>query len=414
VNAWSMVALGDHVDLLTGYPFKSKDYTNNPDDVRLISGYNIMQGHLRWDTTNRWPISKVGGLERYKLQANDVVLAMDRPWVNAGLKYAWMRQDDLPCLLVQRTARLRGTKTLDVRFLRHLIGGPQFTFYVKGIITGTAVPHISPTDIKTFRFLLPPLPEQRKIADILGIWDAAIALTEQLIEAAQQRKKGLMQRLLTGRVRFPEFVRSERGQETQFGYLPIDWKVVPLQKLVKPVSRPETIQPGEEYEFIGVKWYVAGAHIHSVLSGQDIKTTSLSRIEENDIVYNKMWTTKAAFAVAKPEHSGAYGTTEYPQFRAKENMLFVGFLEYIFHLARFQYDATALCRGTTGRARLNPRDFLKLEIPLPSLEEQHRIAAVLQTCEREIEVLTQKRDALQRQKKGLMQRLLTGRVRVSV
>jgi type I restriction enzyme S subunit len=283
------------------------------------------------------------------------------------------------------------------------------------LLAGTqAVPIINKSTFENQKLLLPPLPEQRAIAAILNTWDEAIALTERRIEAAQQHKKSLMQRLLTGRVRFPEFVRSERGQETQFGYLPIDWKVVPLQKLVKPVSRPETIQPGEEYEFIGVKWYVAGAHIHSVLSGQDIKTTSLSRIEENDIVYNKMWTTKAAFAVAKPEHSGAYGTTEYPQFRAKENMLFVGFLEYIFHLARFQYDATALCRGTTGRARLNPRDFLKLEIPLPSLEEQHRIAAVLQTCEREIEVLTQKRDALQRQKKGLMQRLLTGRVRVSV
>ena len=140
----------------------------------------------------------------------------------------------------------------------------------------------------------------------------------------------------------------------------------------------------------------------------------MSRIEENDIVYNKMWTTKAAFAVAKSEHSGAYGTTEYPQFRARESLLFVNFLEYIFHLPRFQYDATALCRGTTGRARLNPRDFLKLEVPLPSLEEQRCIAAVLQTCDREIDLIIQKRDALQCQKKGLMQRLLTGRVRVEV
>jgi type I restriction enzyme S subunit len=159
VKEWPMVALGDHVALLTGYPFKSKDYTNNPDDTRLISGYNIMQGYLRWDITNRWPVSKSSGLERYRLQANDIVLAMDRPWIDAGLKYAWMNQDDLPCLLVQRTARLRGSETLDVRFLRHLIGGSQFTSYVKRITTGTAVPHISPTDIKSFRFLLPPLPD---------------------------------------------------------------------------------------------------------------------------------------------------------------------------------------------------------------------------------------------------------------
>jgi len=282
------------------------------------------------------------------------------------------------------------------------------------IAVGSTIKTIGLPYFERLRILCPPRQEQDQIVAILLQYSKAIALAERRIEAARQRKKGLMQRLLTGRVRFPEFVRSEDRQETKFGNLPIDWKVVPLQRLVKPTSRLEAIQPGGEIRLIGVKWYVAGAHIHSVLLGQDIKTASLSRVEENDIIYNKMWTTKAAFAVAKPEHSGAYGTTEYPQFRAKENMLLVGFLEYIFHLARFQYEATALCRGTTGRARLNPRDFLKLEIPLPSLEEQRRITTVVQTFDREIKLLTQKRNALQRQKKGLMQRLLTGRVRVNV
>ena len=132
VSEWPTVSLGNHIDLLTGYPFKSKDYTNNPNDIRLISGYNIMQSYLRWDITNRWPVSKSDGLEEYRLQVDDVVLAMDRPWVNAGLKYAWMKQEDLPCLLVQRTARLRGTEKLDVRGNAYISGN----LTVQGIIYG--------------------------------------------------------------------------------------------------------------------------------------------------------------------------------------------------------------------------------------------------------------------------------------
>jgi type I restriction enzyme S subunit len=261
---------------------------------------------------------------------------------------------------------------------------------------------------------LPPFVEQCKIVEILRSWDRAITLVQQRIEAARQRRTGLRQQLLTGDLRFLDRAMPAERFRTKFGDLPVDWELAPLQKLVKPVSRTESVQPGKEYRLLGVRLHGEGAHIHSVLSGGAIQATSLSRIEENDIVYNKMWTTKAAFAIAGPEQEGAYGTTEYPQFRARADLLRTDFLQHVFRLSRFQYDAASLCRGTTGRARLNPRDFLKLEIPLPPYEEQRQVATVLQTCDREIELLTEKHSALQCQKKGLMQQLLTGRVRVSV
>jgi type I restriction enzyme S subunit len=260
--------------------------------------------------------------------------------------------------------------------------------------------------------LLPPLPEQRRIAETLRTWDQAIILTEQLIAAKQHRKKALMQQLLTGQRRFREFVMSEDIKSTKFGDIPMEWDVKPLGSLVKPITRVEPVLSNRDYRLIGVRWYIEGAHIHSVLAGNQIMTASLSRIEEGDIVYNKMWASKAAFAIAKAQHQDAYGTMEYPQFRAKPDKLNINFLEYVYHLPRFLHDAKGLCRGTTGRARLNPGDFLKIEIPLPSLPEQRKIAAVLQACDEEIELLRQKLAALKRQKQGLMQQLLTGRVRV--
>ena len=223
---------------------------------------------------------------------------------------------------------------------------------------------------------------------------------EQLIAALQRRKQGLMQRLLTGAVRFPEFAGTE-------------WEEKELSEVVEPISRPETVEPGKEYRLIGVRWYLEGAHVHDTVSGDSFVSQSLSRIEENDILYNKMWVSKAAFAVAKPEHAGAFGTGEYPQFRAKAG-LDARFLSYAFHVPRFQHDATALCRGTTGRIRLHPRDFLQLKISLPSLAEQRKIAEFFATVDQEIALQQQRLAQLQAQKKGLMQRLLTGQVRVKV
>ncbi len=75
----------------------------------------------------------------------------------------------------------------------------------------------------SLRIIVPPLPEQRKIADILGTWDQAIGAQERLIAALQERKRGLMQRVLTGQVRFSEFVRSDDMRVTKYGAIPIDW-----------------------------------------------------------------------------------------------------------------------------------------------------------------------------------------------
>lgn len=104
---------------------------------------------------------------------------MDRPWIDAGLKYASVRRTDLPALLVQRVARLRGGDRLNTGFLRYLIGGQSFTDHVLSVQTGTAVPHISGDQIRSFSFRLPPVAEQRAIAGILGALDDKIDLNRQ-------------------------------------------------------------------------------------------------------------------------------------------------------------------------------------------------------------------------------------------
>jgi type I restriction enzyme S subunit len=168
------VRLGDHVDLLTGNAFRSAGYTGS--GIRLLRGDNVAQGAIRWDNARYWPDDDAAVYQRYRLKAGDVVLAMDRPWIEPGLKYAALRPADVPSLLVQRVACLRALPPLDQRFLACLIGSPAFTAYVLGVQTGTAVPHISGRQIQDFWFALPPLRAQRAIGELLGALDDKIAV----------------------------------------------------------------------------------------------------------------------------------------------------------------------------------------------------------------------------------------------
>ena len=176
--------LGAETDLLPGYAFSSKDYVSAANGVPLLRGDNIMQGYLRWDEAKGWPLDDVDSYSRFALAEGDVVLAMDRPWVKAGLKRAQIAAEDLPCLLVQRTARLRPKQRMKLDFLFHIIGSRAFSRHLLGVQTGIGVPHISGSQIEGFRFMLPPLSEQVTIAGLLD----DIAQGTQRLEATYKKK----------------------------------------------------------------------------------------------------------------------------------------------------------------------------------------------------------------------------------
>jgi type I restriction enzyme, S subunit len=183
-DGWIETTLGAEIDLLVGFAFKSARYTDSNDSVRLLRGDNIIQGRLRWDDMKKWAANDVEAYERYQLREGDVVLAMDRPWVKAGLKHATISADDLPCLLVQRTACMRSGTNLDNGFLMYLIGSSVFSNYILSIETGSGVPHISGKQITSFKFIRPPKAVQKRLAANLE----ALRLETQRLESLYQRK----------------------------------------------------------------------------------------------------------------------------------------------------------------------------------------------------------------------------------
>ena len=199
---WEETTLGAEIDLMTGFPFKSNKYTDSAQSIRLLRGDNIVQGALRWDDVKKWRESEINEYLIYQLKEGDVVLAMDRPWVKAGLKHAMISSDDLPCLLVQRTACLRGKKNINNRFLMYLIGSHSFIQHILSNQTGIGVPHISGRQIQSFKFLKPSLSKQNFIIDNLDELRSKSQRLEtiyrQKIAALNELKQSILQKAFTG------------------------------------------------------------------------------------------------------------------------------------------------------------------------------------------------------------------------
>lgn len=180
MNNWRETTLGMVAEVFTGYPFKSEFYSEGVEDIKLLRGDNIAQGAMDWGDAKKWPFEQLKDYEEYQLKEGDIVLAMDRPWIGAGLKYSQILKNDLPALLVQRTARLRGSNALDTGYLKYIIGSPWFTSYIKRITTGSLVPHISLKQIREYPVKLPSLEEQRSVAAVLQAIDKKIDLNNRI------------------------------------------------------------------------------------------------------------------------------------------------------------------------------------------------------------------------------------------
>jgi len=187
-EGWRESTLADSADIVCGFPFKSSDFRDSGSH-RLLRGDNVGQGVAKWDGVKWMDPSTREAM--YSLRPHDVVLAMDRPWVGAGLKCAVVQESDTPSLLVQRVARLRAKGEVDQRFLGYAVNNATFAEYVVSVQTGTSIPHISSRQIGEHRLLMPPLDRQRAVAAVLGALDDKIAANTKLASTAEDLARTL-------------------------------------------------------------------------------------------------------------------------------------------------------------------------------------------------------------------------------
>ena len=237
---------------------------------------------------------------------------------------------------------------------------------------GSTFEAVSGSDIKGFKISVPPLKEQEKIAEILSTWDSAIEKQEQLIEKKKEFKKGLMQKLLSGEVRFKEFDDK--------------WKKAKLDNYIEPISR-ECGKPSEGYWRLGLRSHGKGTFHQFVDDPTKVSMDKLYKVKANDLIVNITFAWEHAIAVANSEDEDKLVSHRFPTYEFKENAYSEYFKYYILQ-SRFREMLVNISPGGAGRNRvMNKKDFLKLEVLIPSYDEQKRIAEFLISSDKEIELL---------------------------
>lgn len=244
---------------------------------------------------------------------------------------------------------------------------------------GHSVVHIYSSQLQNLKIPLPPLPEQKKIADCLSTWDVAIEKQSALINALTERKKALMQQLLTGKKRLPGF--SE------------DWKEVKLGEI--SLKKSSTLQANSIEENKGI-YNVYGAN--GIIANIDFFSENekyIGIVKDGSGVGNLMLC---------DANSSVLGTLDIIKNNHKTNLIFLFLILSKINFKKF----------TVGGAipHIYYKDYSKEKIHIPSLSEQTAIAEILETADRELQLQKEKLAQLQIQKKGLMQVLLTGKKRL--
>ena len=188
-DPWEQRKLGDVADLLTGYPFESRHFTDT--GIPLVRGMNVKRGYLDMsaDICENW--SDAAGVEDYLLKAGDIVIQMDGALI--GSSYAMVTPENTPSLLVQRVTRVRcGNRS------RYIFQAVQrgFLRYIKSLKTETAVPHLSLSDIADYAIPVPKEErEQEHIGSFFSRLDDLITLHQRKLELLQNIKKSLLDKM---------------------------------------------------------------------------------------------------------------------------------------------------------------------------------------------------------------------------
>ena len=257
----------------------------------------------------------------------------------------------------------------------------------------TGVPQLTAPQIANIQVLFPPLGEQRKIAEVLGVWDEAIEKQARLIEKLALRKRGLMQRLLSAKLRLTGF--SEH------------WKIHKLQELF--TERNETNRTDLPLLSItGDRGVILQTESEKRDTSNDDKS-KYKRIAKGDIGYNtmRMWQGRSALSglegIVSPAYTIVVPNTDVDGY----------YMSVLFKQPRLIYDFWTHSQGLVGDTlNCKYRDFGQVHICCPPLAEQKAITEVLTAADREIELAKEKLERLRRQKRGLMQQLLTGKRRI--
>lgn len=368
---WEVKKLGEVGKLLSGLTYTPSNIQS--DGILVLRSSNIQNGVLAFDDNVYVKVSSYT-----PVKAGDILICVRNGSQNLIGKTALITQEAEGCAFGAFMAVFRSPIS---KYVFYLLGTELYRKYIFRNL-GATINSINGSDLKKFRFPFPPLAEQRKIAEVLGVWDEAIEKQARLIEKLALRKRALMQRLLSAKLRLPGF--SEPWKKVKLG----DICNITTGKIDANAMESNGIYP----------FFTCAKEIYRI--NKYAFDTEALLISGNGEYVGYIHYCKGKF--------NAYQRT-YVLDKFKANIF------YVKHALQYHLPKRILqTKSNSNTPYIVIGTLQDMIISEPSIKEQTAIAEVLTAADREIELAKEKLERLRRQKRGLMQQLLTGKKRTKI
>ncbi|MER6911465.1 restriction endonuclease subunit S [Streptomyces sp. NPDC000594] len=397
---WRSVPVSELISIAHGFAFKGEFFSEYGRDAVTTPGNFLESGGFRYTGAKQRYYS--GAIpEAYRLDAGDLIVAMTEQSEGLLGSTAWV-PDTGSWLHNQRIGRIRAkSRYVSLKYLYCVFNSFEFRKSVTETAAGTKVKHTSPAKLGEIKVLLPPRGEQDRIAEFHSDADECIAALERLITKKQAIKKGLMQQLLTGRTRLSGF----SGDWT-------DRKIGDFAQ-VRSGGTPSTAV--DAYWGGEIPWMSSG-EVHQKQIRRVVGRITRLGLQKSAAQLMPPGTVLIALA----GQGKTRGTVAFSRIELATNQSIAGIgpsgehdSDYLYYNLDSRYsELRGESAGDGGRGGLNLAIIKRLSVSFPSREEQAAIARVLLDVDSELEVLHDRREKARAIKCGMMQELLTGRIRL--
>lgn len=420
---WKYGKLSDFVELIHGYQFRTTDFVD--DGIPIIKIGNVNNSNLDLDREKLGFIDekRLPSFEQYEILNNDILMSLTG---NIGRV---VEVKDLPFRVLQnyRVGKFEShnENILLKNYIKFILSSPLVLNQLFKYSNQSAQANFGKKDMDKIKVVIPSeLKEQKKIAEILSTVDEKIEAIDQIIAQTQELKKGLMQQLLTKGIGHTKFKDSPLGE------IPESWEVVKFSDLIakKVITKIQDGNHGESHpvsnDFVdeGIPFIMANCisisnqltlHKAKRISFEQYQSLRIGFAEPNDVLLTHKGTVGLT-AIVKPEHGSLMLTPQVTYYRIGiEKDLNREYLFYYFQSPVFQNLIEKFSKQST-RAYIGITNQKKLSIILPQIDEQQKISEVLSSVDKKLQIQQDKKAEYQELKKGLMQQLLTGKIRVKV
>ena len=384
---WEKTTIGAKSEIVTSGSRDWAQYYSDSGD-KFIRMTNLVRNGINLDLSDlRFVQLPVGSNEgkRTSLEKGDILISITAElgklgWIPEGLGTAYINQ---------HTALVRMKNTLDSKFVAYALSTEKYNNKLNSLNDSGAKAGLNLGTIRSFELTIPSKPEQTQIASFLSVVDEKISQLTQKLELLSQYKQGMMQKLFSQQVRFKADDKSEFGE----------WEEKELKDIaeINPKSKKlpesfiyidlESVEKGQLLLQKNIELQDAPSRAQRLLAKGDVLFQMVRPYQQNNYYFNL---------------SGEYvASTGYAQIRTKLDSKFI---YYALHEKTFLDEVMNRCTGTSYPA-INSSDLSSIEILIPCLEEQTKIANFLSAIDQKIEVVAQQIEQAKTWKKGLLQQM---------